>query len=83
MLQASSYSRPISVSLLLLYCCFTAALLLLYCCFTAALLHSLRSWAEAGLLAEVREVIVFLQDISETDLVAIPRELEVCAVKQQ
>jgi len=33
--------------------------------------------AEAGLLSEVYETIVFLQDVSESDFVAIPRELEV------
>ena len=33
--------------------------------------------AEAGLLSAVYETIVFLQDVSESDFVAIPRELQV------
>jgi len=39
-------------------------------------MHSLRSWADAGLLARVSETLIFLQDIDETDFTSIPRELE-------
>ena len=32
-------------------------------------------WTEAGLLEAAAETLIFLQDVSESDFIAIPREL--------
>ena len=32
-------------------------------------------WTEAGLLELAAETLIFLQDVSESDFIAIPREL--------
>uniref|UniRef100_A0A7S4P008 Uncharacterized protein n=1 Tax=Guillardia theta TaxID=55529 RepID=A0A7S4P008_GUITH len=40
-----------------------------------SLMNSLQTWIETNLLQSVNETIIFLQDIRETDFIAIPRDI--------